>query len=333
MIVVSVVVATYNRPKPLVRLLETLAQQTLPRDEYEVVVVDDGSEEDARPLVQAMTDRLQVQAIRQKNGGVAVARQRGVEEARGRVVIFLDDDMLVAEDFVEEHVRLHDGYDDRVVMGELLPDTGIAEMPLFERYHAYQLRKVADGYAASGTFAGHAVYTGNLSLTRDLFFRAGGFDPAFHIEDVELGVRLEQEGASFIFSRSVATVHASDHTSLDSWLARSVKDGADWVRLVRKHPRVRDANPWRFMKTANPIAKPFFVAAVVAPQAGPRLARLAFDGARGAAALGFERATVQAMTLVYGIQYFVGVRRETGTLREALDSYRAYRRADDAESA
>jgi glycosyltransferase involved in cell wall biosynthesis len=328
MIEASIIVATYNRKVQLERLLATLAKQTLPREQYEVVVIDDGSRDDATPTAKAFENRIQVVVLRQANAGVAVARQRGVEKARGRIVIFLDDDMLAAGDFVEQHVEAHaaSGRDDLVVMGELLPDERLEQMPLFERYHAYQLAKAADAFSTSG-FAGHDVYTGNLSLPRELFFRAGGFDPTFHIEDVELGVRLEKVGARFVFSRRVATVHASDHTSLESWLARSIKDGRDWVRLIRKHPDVHAANPWRYLGAANPLARPFFVAAVLLPRAATPLSRVVFRGAASAAALGLEQATASAMTLVYGIQYFGGVREEAGSLRSALKGYLDYRRA------
>jgi GT2 family glycosyltransferase len=327
MVRASIIVATYNRKQPLVRLLATLANQDVPRDEYEVVVVDDGSAEDVTPVVEPFASAMQVVVLRQSNSGVAIARQRGVERARGRIVVFLDDDMLAAEDFVAQHLAAHEGHDDRVVMGELLPDPCIGRMPLFERYHAYQLQRFADGWSRTGTFSGHDVYTGNLSLTRDLFFRAGGFDPAFHIEDVELGVRLEQAGARFVFSRKVATVHASDHTSLEKWLDRSVRDGRDWVRLMRKHPRAHAANPWRYLSAANPLSRPFFAAVVAAPGAAPALARLVFRGAAQADRLGLRAATVRAMTLVYGIQYYAGVREEIGSLRGALDAYREYRQA------
>jgi hypothetical protein len=121
-------------------------------------------------------------------------------------------------------------------------------------------------------------------------------------------------------------VHASDHASLDKWLARCVRDGRDWVRLVRKHPTVDAANPWRFIGATNPLSRPFLVAATVFPKAAPLLGRAVFRGAKGADTLGLDRAAMAAMTLVYGIQYFQGVREENGTLRAAIDDYRAYRR-------
>ncbi len=326
MIKASIVLATYNRKEPLKRLLETLARQNMPREQWEVVVVDDGSREDATPTAMAFAKTIQIDVLRQANTGVAIARQRGVERARGRIVIFIDDDMLCAEDFVAQHVAAHEGHDDRVVMGELLPDPHLSSMPLFERYHAYMQTKCAERHAKAGTFSGKDVYTGNVSLPRELFFRAGGFDPAFFIEDVELGVRLEKVGAKFLFSREAATIHASDHTSLESWLRRSIVDGRDWVKLARKHPTPSTLSPWRFFVDANPLARSFFAAVVVAPKAAPTLAKLAFFGASKADSVGWDRGMLSAMTLLYGIQYFEGVRKETGTLRNVLDDFRDYRR-------
>lgn len=333
MILASVVVATYNRREPLARLLATLAEQSVGRDQFEVVVVDDGSREDATPIAAPFAGALDVSVLRQDNSGVAVARDRGTRRARGRVVIFLDDDMLVGRDFVAQHLEAHGDARDRVVMGELLPDERLAEMPLFERFHAHHLAKNAERYGATGTFGGHEVYTGNLSLPRELFLRVGGFDPTFFIEDVELGVRLERAGARFVFSRAAAAVHASDHASLERWLDRCRVEGRDWVRLARRHPTVHAASPWSFLSSANPLSRAVFAAAVAAPGAVPGLARATIRGALAADALGLRRGTIAAMTLVYGLQYYRGVREETGSAMEALGAYLSYRRREERQRA
>jgi GT2 family glycosyltransferase len=324
-IAVSVVIATYNRSLPLKKLLAKLAAQDVATGTYEVVVVDDGSDVDPKSMVESFSRKVPITFVRQANAGVAVARQRGVERAHGKYVVFLDDDMLVFADFVRKHLEAHGDAVDRVVMGELLPDAHLPDMPLFERFHAEQLARVAQRHAKTGAFRGVDVYTGNLSMPRALFLRAGGFDPAFFIEDVELGVRLERAGARFVFSREAVAVHASDHTSLSAWLARSEKEGRDWVKLARKHPAEKSANPWRFFVEANPLSKSIFAAVVAVPKVAPWLARAAWNGAEAVDAIGFDRATLSAMTLVYGIQYFRGVRVESGTLKSALDGYRAAR--------
>ena len=326
----SIIVATYNRPGPLAQLLASLADQIVDRSDFEVVVVDDGSEDDATPLALRFSEALQIRAFRQDNAGVAVARQRGVERARGRIVVFLDDDMIVKPDFVAQHIAEQDGRDDRVVMGRLLPAPELAHMPLFERFYAHQLDAFAARAVARGTFAGFEVYTGNLSMPRALFLRAGGFDAAFHIEDVELGVRLEAAGADFCFSSAATSVHASDHTSLGKWLARSELDGRSWVQLARKHPAVVEANPWRHLSSANVLARPLFATAVALPEVAQRLARAIFGGAAAADRLGLEALALRATTVAYGMQYFAGVRHETGGLGAVARDLLAYHRAKSA---
>ena len=325
----SVVIATYNRPERLAGLLRGLAAQDLAHDEYEVVVVDDGSEQPVDAIVAQLAGALSITHFRQANAGVAVARQRGVERARGRIVIFLDDDMAVEPDFVRRHLELHEDHPDRVVMGRLKPDARLADMPLFERFYATMLERTAQRCGPGGTFAGHEIYTGNLSLPRELFLRVGGFDPAFFVEDVELGVRLQAEGAEFVFSFDAASVHASDHVSLQRWLARSVVDGSDWVQLAHKHPDALEATPWRHLRDVHPLARPFLWLALLAPKRAPFVARALFACGAAVEKLGFGRAAVSATTVVYATQYFVGVRQAYPTLAAALGDYRTWQRRSD----
>jgi|GEM_PF-1911834 len=324
----SVVVATYNRLQPLRRLLERFAEQQPREQTFEVIVVDDASAHDPESVVGEFSHVLDLKFVRlERNQGVAVARQKGVELASGRVVIFVDDDMLPVPSFIDSHVRAHDGHATRVAMGPLVPAECIDVMPLFERYHAYQMELAARRYAAEGTFRGHDVYTGNLSMTRDTFWRAGAFDPSFHLEDVELGLRLERLGVSFVFVPEAVTVHGSDHTSLERWLARSVRDGRDWVRLLRKHPDSRAANPWHFFARSNPLSKPFFACSAFAPSAAPPIAQMVVTAAKIANSVRFDRATLAAMTLLYGIEFFSGVALETKSRFAMARDYRAARLA------
>lgn len=328
---ISVVVAAYNRPDSLLRLLGELSRQTCARSRFEVVVIDDGSKDDMAALVE---DRkrtfgdLNVRVHRQHNGGAARARQKGAELAAGTLLLFLDDDMELPAELVEAHLDAHRGHPKRVVMGRLRAASSLAEMPLFERFYARMLdRLAAQSAARESAFDAESLYTGNLSLDRELFFDAGGFDVSFkQIEDAELGVRLEQAGASFYFSERGYTVHASDHVSRDKWLARSVTDGRFWTRLSQKHPEATHASPWRHLTGVNPLSRPVLAAIVLAPFLADPLARSGLTLAELADRFGLEKLALAGTTLVYGIQYFLGVRSETGGLRDAVREYRAFRK-------
>src|SRR5690242_3284266 len=91
----SVVIATYNRHELLRRLLAQLDDQTLDPSHYEVVVVDDGSNDDVRAALGEYRPRYALRLERQPNAGASAARQRAVELATGAVVVVVDDDMQV----------------------------------------------------------------------------------------------------------------------------------------------------------------------------------------------------------------------------------------------
>ena len=97
---VSVVVMTMNRPEPLRRCLESLAAQTMARDEFEVVLVD-VSDPPVHEVAAALHDRLRISHHPARNAGVSGNRNRGVELARAPVVAFLDDDCIAESRWLE----------------------------------------------------------------------------------------------------------------------------------------------------------------------------------------------------------------------------------------
>ncbi len=324
---VSVIVATYNRPAGIARLLADLAAQDLPSEAFDVCVVDDGSAEPAEAGLMGKPMPARCRIVRQTNGGAARARQAGADLARGDLLVFLDDDMRVDDTFLRAHVAAHKGSEgERVVLGHLRADAALESMPIFERFYAVMLDRMKDRAAGGTQPRGEDIYTGNLSVARALFERVGGFDLNFGlIEDAELGVRLAKAGAAFVFSAEAYAVHASDHTSEDRWLARSAKDGQYWTRLARKHADTPSANPWRFMSQVNPISRPLLWLSVVAPEASTPLAKTVMKAVHAADAQGLNRAAIAGTTLAYGIQYFQGVRKQNGSFSNALAEYNEFR--------
>ncbi len=89
--VITVVIPTYNRPEMLARALNSLVRQSF--ESFDVVVVDDASSLNIASIVCCYEDRLNIQVIRNKrNCGAAVSRNRGIDQACGQLVAFLDDD-------------------------------------------------------------------------------------------------------------------------------------------------------------------------------------------------------------------------------------------------
>ena len=322
---VSVIVATYNRTESVARLLDLLSDQTLPPDRYEVVVVDDGSRVPAAPTLEALRLPYRLVVKTQENGGPAAARHTGIQAARGRIVVSVDDDMRVGRDFLEAHLEEHAGDARRVVLGRLVPEPG-TPLRLHERFQLRQIDLVAEA-VGTGIRRGRGtdLYTGNVSFRRDDYLLVGGFDPSFRLsEDAELGVRLDRSGVEFAISERARAQHASDHASVAAWMRRAQAYAVADSRMAAKHGDPRDLNPWRFLFLVNPVSRPMLIASVRAPRFMRGVARTVMGLAEGLARLRLERAAIAGTTLAYGMCYFTGVREAAGSWRVALAGLRRH---------
>jgi glycosyltransferase involved in cell wall biosynthesis len=326
----SVVVSTFNRLGMLQELLDALGAQTLPHDDFEVIVVDDGSREPVAPTLEKRADRYPLTVITQHNAGAAAARHAGISRAKGAVVVITDDDMLVPPEFLAEHLACHDaGY--TLVLGHIASDETLAEKPLFERFHAQQLAKFVAYHTEHPTLVrGVMVCTGNVSFRREDYLRVGGFDPELdRSEDRELGVRLQKAGAKLFFAEKARTTNRSDHTDLSVWMKRNFNYGVYDSRIAHKHPDRLDADPWHFLFLVNPVSRAFLLTCVMAPSVGHALSKVTYktaetlDRARGVHPV-FERLALAGATLTYGLEYFRGVRKEAGSLVRAAGELSAH---------
>ena len=93
--IVSVIIPSYNREASARRLLESIKRQTLPADQIEVIVVDDGSPQGPYLLAEH-TFPFSFTCLRQKNQGATIARNYGVEHSQGQILVFIDDDVTIS---------------------------------------------------------------------------------------------------------------------------------------------------------------------------------------------------------------------------------------------
>jgi GT2 family glycosyltransferase len=270
--------------------------------------------------------------VEQSNAGAARARHRGIEAAHGRWVLITDDDMQVAPDFVERHLRRHQAASHLVVLGSIQPDPSIHSMLLFERWYARFFARLHErlsrpGFRPKGT----ALYTGNVSLERRDYLAVGGFDPTLgQSEDVDLGIRLEKTGCVFEYAPEAPTCHGSDHSSFDGWLRRASRYGTFEWQMARKHADVPDISPYRFLHELHWPAPPLLLGAALWPRASRPASALILMVSRLVDRLGFEAAACAGLSVVYTMEYFRGVREAAGSRRSVLEGLSAYRRGDGA---
>jgi serine acetyltransferase/glycosyltransferase involved in cell wall biosynthesis len=317
--VLSVVIATYNREQSIANLLAALGRQTLPPETFEVIVVDDGSEASPVERLRAIDTPYHLTVLRQVNAGPAAARHTGIESARGQIVVIVDDDMAVGDAFLSDHLALHPPETRRVVLGRVAAVPGV-ELRLFERFQISVFDKLATEVAAKrARLVGSNLYTGNVSLRRADYLRVGGFDKSLRLsEDAELGIRLEADGVEFEFSNRAVAWHESDHTSLRGWMQRSFEYGKADARVSQKHSGLAYASPWRFLFQINPLSRLLVFASILSPGLVRAISPAVMKVSLGLARLGWERAAIAGTTLVYGLQYYAGVRAQVGARRDVL---------------
>ena len=168
--IASVIVPTHARPGRLAELLASLARQTLAPERFEVIVVDDGSPEGARP--DGALARGNVRLVRQPQSGPAAARNRGAREARAPLLLFVDDDCLVEPDWVAALVGAHAAHPDALLGGTTcngLPGNACADA-------AEGLLAFLDAEALARGGALDFVASNDIACARERFFAIGGFD-------------------------------------------------------------------------------------------------------------------------------------------------------------
>ncbi|MBV8531707.1 MAG: glycosyltransferase [Candidatus Eremiobacteraeota bacterium] len=224
---VSVVIATRDRRRYLETVLASLARQS-GAPPFEVIVVDNGSRDATKRVVTEYAGRFPVVryvAVPQPNRGKA--RNQGVEAARGRYVLFCDDDVVVPRGWVAAHASAHHG-GERVVNGPILNVASPEDRPkpAFRNY--------------SRAF----LCTCNASLAKAAFVEAGGFDETFDLygwEDTELGARLRLAGLKWRFAWAAYVWHVKPpgENTLAVESRKAIEKARMAIRFLAKHPTRR----------------------------------------------------------------------------------------------
>jgi GT2 family glycosyltransferase len=206
-LVFTIVVPTYRRAEQLSACLTSCAALEYPRERFEVVVVDDGTDPPPHPVVARHADALHVRLVEQRHGGPAAARNAGARVARGRYLVFTDDDCTPAPNYLTVLERAFAGMTDRVVGGHTVNalDANLystATQGLVEYlYHYFNTRATDARFFTSS----------NLALARDAFDHVGGFDETFPLagaEDRDLCDRLRDNGYELVYVPDAVVRHA-----------------------------------------------------------------------------------------------------------------------------
>ena len=237
--VISVIIPTFNRSAVLASCLAALDHQSLAKSQYEVIVVDDGSEDATERLCRTLQPGFQFRYHRQENSGAGAARNFGLKKARGQYVLFVNDDTIASETLLSEHLRAHASCPGKrvAVLGDFayspLADRRALTYLLSKRPFLFPQVGMTEGF-----YQGSAYFvTCNLSLLRQAVLDAGSFDCRFRVaEDTELGARLTTRGYKVLYWPAARAIH--DHLNLKTadLVRRARSYGPPTLLLLQKHP-------------------------------------------------------------------------------------------------
>lgn len=251
---VSLVIPTYSRPDALLQTLDALTRLDYPADRWEAVVVDDGSPDAECGPVEAWIERTgaPVRFFRQRNAGPAAARNRGAAAARGAVLIFIDNDILVEPDFLRQHLEALAANPRAWIVGRVIQPQQLQSTP-FGRYRDRLHEQFHHSHPVGELTETIWITTQNLALPACDFQELGGFDESFTIassEDWELGYRARCQGIRMLYHGGIAVRHNDWAIDLERFCERqrlySVSDVLLWRKYGSDTPRellIRENSP------------------------------------------------------------------------------------------
>ena len=244
MLTYSIIVPVYRAVEVLPRCLAALIDQSVPCDDYEIIVVDDGSPDQTAEVAEKILEGSNGRVIRAAHGGPAHARNVGARAARGEILAFTDADCEPDHDWLE---RLTAALQDETVSGA----RGVyrtRQKSLVARFVQQEYQEKYDRLAHQATI--DFVDTYSAAYRRDVFWSVNGFDSTLIMnEDQELSFRLATKGHRLIFVPQ-AVVYHQHVTSLWKYARRKYGIGYWKTLVLKQHPgkAVRDSHTPQIIK-------------------------------------------------------------------------------------
>ncbi len=211
---ISVIIPAYDHLKLLEHVLHSFMHQTIPQNNYQVIIVDDGSNEPITSLREIYPSYIFIRL--ERNMGRSIARNEGLKYAIGERILFIDADTIPASNLIEAHLQAcedepssmivigyryelaHEDYRHAIKYQDMFPDL---------REKLYE-RNTCNLYSWPAPW--QVCYSNNLSIPKHLLESVGGFDEHFQtwgVEDIELGYRLCKNHAKFRLARNAVSFH------------------------------------------------------------------------------------------------------------------------------
>lgn len=215
-------IPTYNRPAILQKTLAAYLDQTARNEILEILVVDDGSTDGTSQMVLALanTSPIPVRYLHQQNSGQASARNHGIREAKGRLVLFGDDDIIPGVSLVAEHLAWHVRHaaSSVAVVGPAYWSPELRPTPMMRWWGLNGIRFDPPHMEAGAEVSWGTGCFWNTSVKLEFLKANGIFDERFRkygFEDSELAYRLMKKGFKVLYNPQAVGYHYKRVTFAD----------------------------------------------------------------------------------------------------------------------
>lgn len=245
MIYFSIIIPVYNRPQELKELLDSLSVQTC--KDFEVVIVEDGSQERSEEIVADYGDVLDVRYFYKENSGPGLSRNYGADRARGEYVLFLDSDCVVPEQYI---AVLKQACQAKKLDAFGGPDRA---------HHSFTPVQKAINYSMTSFFTTGGIRgqkksmekfhprSFNMGFSREVFHFTGGFGGLRFGEDIDMSIRIMEAGFNTCLLPE-AYVYHKRRTSFRKFFKQVYNSGMARINLFRLHPH--SLKPVHFLPSA-----------------------------------------------------------------------------------
>ncbi|MCH3882551.1 glycosyltransferase [Tenacibaculum aquimarinum] len=238
----SIIIPVYNRPQEIDELLESLIKQNF-SDTFEIVIVEDGSENSSQEIVNKYANELNIQYFFKENSGAGASRNYGMQRASGNYFIILDSDVIVPPQYLSEVKKaLKLNYTD--AYGG--PDAAHKSFTNLQKAINYSMTAVL----TTGGIRGKKNAVGkfqprsfNLGLSKTAFEKTNGFSKMKTGEDIDLTFRLWKNGFQTQLIEK-AFVYHKRRSTIQQFFKQTFSFGTARPILNKKYPETAKITYW-----------------------------------------------------------------------------------------
>ena len=238
---ISIVVAIFNRKDELFELLNSLSHQTCKG--FEVIIVDDGSKIELQPTVDMFREMLTIRYFKKENTGPGLSRNYGAHRAEGEWLVFLDSDVIVETDYIEQVCKNIDEIPTDAFGGA---DKAHKGFNLLQKAISYSMTSVFTTGGIRGNKKAVSKFqprSFNMGVKKSVFLEVGGFSEMRIGEDPDLSMTLWEKGYQTAFFDHIGVYHKR-RTDLGKFSKQVYQFGVARPILNQRHPDYTKLTFW-----------------------------------------------------------------------------------------